>query len=233
MKLSEFFQNIALGELASSPYVQLNGFALDKEQLPRVIHSLNQALEYFYSNFPLKISQVIIERKVGISRYYLDADYAYSNPEQHIKYIVDTLENPFQNDVLHILSVKNTDGYEYPLNDSMAFNKIMTPEYNCISVDDYVKASHLVITYMAGHPKIPLTEPIDSNYRIQIPSSYRTALQTYVACLLFHNLGGDKVGVSNALFGKFRTLTEELKAQGIGTVTQTGSNIKPLLRGWI
>ena len=68
---------------------------------------------------------------------------------------------------------------------------------------------------------------------INIPSSYRTALQTYVACLVLQNMGGEHLQESNALFAKFKTLTEELKLHGIGTITTVGTNIKPMLRGLI
>ena len=233
MKLSELFQNLALGELSSSSLVSIGSYEIDSNQLPKVIHSVNQALEYFYSNFPLKLNEVVIQLRQDTSLYYLDSEYAYSNPNgSNYKFICDSLEKPFQDDVLHILEVSDTSGNIFPLNDSNSAYSIHTPEYNCIRTNN-INRQYLVVKYQANHPKIPLTETISSNVRIQIPSSYRTALQTYVACLVLQNMGGSHLSESNALFAKFKTLTEELKLQGIGTVTQTGSNIKPQLRGWI
>ena len=46
-------------------------------------------------------------------------------------------------------------------------------------------------------------------------------------------MGGEHLNESNALYAKFKTIIEELKLNGIGTVTQSGLNIKPKLRGWI
>lgn len=233
MKLKELFQNLALGELSSSSLVEIGQFEIDRKQLPKVIHSLNQALEYFYSNFPLKTSEVVIEIMPSISRYYLDREYAYSNPNAFIKYVCDTILKPFKNDVLHILAVRSMNGIGFDLNDDLSLTSVYTPEYNCIQIPANLKASHLIVQYQANHPYIPLTEPLDSNMQLQIPSSYRTALQTYVACLILQNMGGNHLNESNALFAKFKTLTEELKLQGIGTVVQNGTNIKPMLRGWI
>lgn len=232
MKLSEFLQDIALGELSGSSLVEVGSYEIDKNQIGRVIHALNQGLEYFYSNFPLKTNEVIIRRIVGITRYYLDSDYSiYSSGS--IKYICDTPENKFRDDVLHITSVSDTNGYEFPLNDSNNPISVHTPEYNCVQVSDNIGSNYLVVRYQAGHPRIPLTETADSQVQIQIPSSYRTALQTYVACLVLQNLGGQHHNESNALFAKFKTLTEELKLSGIGLITQSGINMKPQLRGWI
>lgn len=42
---------MVLGELAGSPFVELNGYELDETKLPRVIHAINQALTYIHTNF--------------------------------------------------------------------------------------------------------------------------------------------------------------------------------------
>lgn len=233
LKLKDFFQNIALGELSGSPYVDVDSYEIDIKHLPKVIHSLNQGLEYFYSNFPLKTNQVIIERKSELSLYFLDSMYAYSNPDNKIKFIVDTPEKPFEDDVLQITEVRTSSGSTLLLNDDLSYTSVHTPEYNCIRVPDAVMDKHLIVIYQANHRKVPLTEPRNSNFLINIPSSYQTALQTYVACLMYQNMGGKNIEISNALFAKFKTLTEELKLQGIGTVTQAETNIKPMLRGWV
>ena len=229
VKLKDFLQSIALGELQSSPLVPIGAWELNPDRVPQVIQALNQGLEYFYSNFPLKQNEVIIQLRDGTTRYYLDDYYSIRNGG----YIMDTVEKPFQNDVLHILSVHSTQGREYAINDDYGSFSIHTPEYNCVQVNGRTPENYLVIKYQAKHPEIPLTEPMSSEYPISIPSSYRTALQTYVACLVLQNMGGEHLQESNALFAKFKTLKEELKLQGIGTVTTVGTNIRPMLRGWL
>lgn len=234
MKLTDFFQNIALGELAGSPYIDVKGYEIIEGQRPRVIQSLNQGLEYFYSNFVLKQSTVTIQLREDISHYYLDDLYAESNYSSDcIKYIKDTREKPFSNDVLHILAVHGMNGYEFPLNDPYSIGAVMTPEYNCIHVPEPLGHKYLSVLYQANHTKIDLLEPLDTNVRINLPSSFNSALQTYVASLLYQNLGGEHIQVANNLFAKFKTLTEELKLTGIGTLPTMGNNIKPMLRNWL
>lgn len=233
MKLSEFLQDIALGELSGSSLVEVGSYEIDRNQIPRVIHALNQGLEYFHSNFPIKENMVVIKLQTGITKYYLDSMYAYSNPTGSIKFICDTYHKPFLDDVLHIQSVSNSNGFTYPLNDDFDNLSIRTPEFNCIEIPEDIKSEYLIIKYQANHPRIPLDIQDYSQVHVQIPSSYRTALQTYVACLVLQNLGGQHHNESNALFAKFKTLTEELKLNGIGVITQTNTNIKPQLRGWV
>lgn len=235
LKLKDFLQNIALGELQGSPVVEIGSWEINPDRVPQVIQALNQGLEYFYSNFPLRTNEVILKVTNGITRYYLDSDYAISsdNANGFVKYIMDTPDRPFQDDVLHITSVESTSGLHFTLNDANSYININVPEYNCVQVENSHGSEYLLVKYMARHPKISLTEPRDSNVRIYIPSSYETALQTYVACLVYQNMGGNHLQESNALYAKFKSITEELKLSGIGVLTQTGYNIKPHLRGWV
>ena len=232
VKLKNFLQNIALGELQSSPLVPIGSWELNPDRVPQVIHALNQGLEYFYSNFPLKTNEVLIRIYPEITRYYLDSHYGYKG-NSFKQYIIDTPDRPFEDDVLHILAVCSSTGEEYNINDDYGSFSIHTPEYNCIQVNGQIPEHYLVVQYRAKHPDIPLTEPMSSEMPIHIPSSYRAALQTYVACFVLQNMGGEHLQESNALFAKFKTLTEELKQHGIGTTTTVGTNIKPMLRGWL
>lgn len=116
MKLKELFQNLALGELAGSPFVELNGYELDETKLPRVIHAINQALTYIHTNFHLKQKQVVIQLNEAQGLYYLDSDYAISNhTSPYQKYILDTESDKFTDDVLQVLGVYGIDGTAFPL----------------------------------------------------------------------------------------------------------------------
>lgn len=144
---------------------------------------------------------------------------------------MDTHDNPFKDDVIHIQKVMSTDGLVFSLNDPNSMYNVNTPEFNCVQTGYIGNTQYLVVEYMAKHPKISLTEPLDSNCRVSIPSSYETVFQTYVACLLLQSMG--EYDKSNALYAKFKTIIEELKNNGIGIAEETGINIKPQLGGWI
>lgn len=238
MKLKELFQNLALGELAGSPFVELNGYELDDSKLPRIIHAINQALTYIHTTFHIKQKQVVIQLKEAQANYYLDPDYAVSNHTSiYPKYILDTESDKFIDDVLSILGVFGIDGTSFPLNDSFAIGSVFTPEYNCIQVPEDIKHSgfnQLVIVYKANHKKIDLNEPLSSNETINLPSSYHSLLQAYVAYLLYMNMTGEgQMNKASQFFAKVNTLTEQLIRQGIGIISQTGTNIRPQLRGWL
>ena len=235
MKLSEFLQNIALGELEGSKLVELGGFEIQPKFYPKVINALNQALDYFYSIFPLKENQLILRLQPNISRYYLDRDYADTNYDSNLKYIADTPDNPYENDVLQIQAVFTEDGSSLSVNDPLTYYGVSTPEYNCIQVPELTlqRYKYLTVLYRAKHKRIPLNAN-PNQVEVSIPSSFEGALQTYVASLIYmFTHGDDNKQLSNSLFGKFKTQVEELKMEGIGYKPMAGINIKPLSGGWL
>lgn len=234
MKFSQLIQDLALGELQSTPMVEVGEFQINAKFLPKVISVINRSLEHFYSVFPLSEKQILIQLRNGISHYYLDRRYAYSNQESDsVKYIIDTHLNPFNNDVLQIIEVSTIDGRSLAINDIHSNFGVLTPQPNCIHVPYDLGVKQLSVVYQASHQVIPLSEPATSNMEIEIPIAMHSAFMAYVACLVLQNMGGNKLNESNAFFAKYQTQMEMLKQQGIGTKTQTGTNIKPYIREWI
>lgn len=235
MKLSEFLQNIALGELEGSSLVELGGYEILPKSYPKVIQALNQALDYFYSIFPLKENQLVLRLLPNISRYYLDSDYADSNFDSKLKYIMDSPANPFEDDVLQVQAVFTDNGSSLSINDPLTYYGVSTPEYNCIQVPELTlqEYKYLTVLYRAKHKRIPLNADINK-VNVSIPSSFEGALQTYTASLIFmFTRGDDNKQLSNALFAKFKTQVEELKMEGIGYKPIAGINIKPEMGGWL
>lgn len=245
MKLADVFESLALGELSGSSYTELNGYELIPNQLPKVINAINQGMTFIHTQLPIKHNQILLQITDGIGTYYLDKRYAVSNENSDslVRYILDTKERPFKEDILNIVGVFSLEGHQYPLNDQYAIGSLFTPDFNSISVPlamwlDHTKPNNavdkLVILYQANHEKIPLTEPLDSNFTINLSPTYLAILYAYVAHLLFMQIGTPEgVNQSNTYFAKFNTLIETAKEQGIGVITQTGVNIKPLLRGYL
>ena len=245
MKLTELFTSLALGELANSSYVELNQLELNKNQLHRVINAINQGLTLIHTHLPLRHNQIVIQIHDNIGTYYLDSRYAQSNTNSTaaIKFIMDTAFNPFKDDILNILGVFNLEGQQYPLNDQYAIGSLFTPDYNSLMIPLAMWKNHkvpynivdkLVIVYQADHPKIPLNEPLSSQMEIHLSPIYQSMLQAYVDHLLHMHIGSEQsINQSNQYFAKFNSLKQTAKEQGIGVITQTGVNIKPILREFI
>ena len=53
MKFKDLVQDLALGELQSTPLVEVGTFEINPMYLPKLIQVINRSLEHFYSQFPL------------------------------------------------------------------------------------------------------------------------------------------------------------------------------------
>lgn len=234
MKFKDVIQDLALGDLEGTPAVEVDSFEIQLKYLPKVIHSINRGLEFFYSRFVLKESQLLVKLVDGISHYYLDSKYALSNHSTDgIKYIIDNDLNPFNDDVIQILNVATLSGRELSIDDMYSGYGILLPEYNCIHVPMDIGEDYLSVVYQAGHKKIPLTEPATSSYEIELPKPMYSAFLAYVASTVLMNMGGTKVNEAALMYQKYEGLIRELINQGIGYKVQTGINIKPFIREWI
>lgn len=190
-------------------------------------------MDHFYTLFAFKEDGVLVETRKGISYYYLDSKYAESNRESsEIKYIKDSDNHPFTDDVIKILSVYDLRGNEYPINDITNPRSVFLREYNCIQIPNGVEGI-LSIQYQAKHSRIPLNVAYDSEIEINIPAPYLSALQAYVACIFLQNMGGNKLNDSNAFYARYKTLVADLLNEGVGSQDNTGVNIRPQLGGWI
>lgn len=235
MRLNELLQDMALGELQGSPVVETGGYIVTPQHMPKVIQAINQALDYFFSMFPLKESQVIIEFIPEMYRYYIDGEFAMSNDSARYKYVMDSKENPFEDDLLKILEVRTLQGSQVYINDSFANLSVMVPEYNCIVPSKELrKYERVVVRYKAKHKRIPLNEPMDSRWLINIPAMYSGALQAYIASNIYNSLGGGEYAeLGQFYYGKFKTIVEELQAQGLNDTQSMGINTRPFREGWI
>lgn len=234
MKFKDLIQDLILGDLQATPLVETGSFGVNPKYLPKLISSINKALENFYSIFDLKENSITLELKPHISHYYLHSDYAYSNHAvKNVKYIVDNDLNPFCDDVVLILDVSTLDGRALAINDPHSLFGVMLPEPKCIHIPMDLGVKYLNVLYKAGHQLIPLTEPETSEFEINIPNGMYSAFSAYVACLFLQTMGGSKLEQSNALFARYSTQVQLLQANGIGLKQEIGTNYKPYIREWI
>lgn len=234
IKFKDLVQDLVLGDLSATALLETGSSEINKKYLPKLISSINKALENFYSIFDLKEDSLIIELQPSHSHYYLHSDYAYSNHEkQGLKYIVDNDLKPFNNDVILILDISTLDGRALAINDPHSLFGVMIPQPNCILIPKDLGVKYLNVLYKANHPLIPLTEPETSEYEIEIPNGMYSAFSAYVACLFLQTMGGGKIEQSNALFARYSTQVQLLQANGIGIKQEIGTNYKPYIREWI
>ena len=145
----------------------------------------NLGLKLIYSEFLLASEEIYVRQYPDdIDTYVLSYDYAVSNTAstQPIKYIIDTAEDPFNDNLLLIESVFEESGDQLFLNDSSEDFSLFTPTYRSLQIPVPNTFDTIAVQYRAGHPKIDYTPTMaPADIEVAIPHSLHEALLWYVA----------------------------------------------------
>lgn len=166
--------NLLAGEAESEP---------DPHQYEQIVSYINLGMTEIYKRFFLRSVEIYVQEHEEISTYLLHSNFAQSNiaSVEDPKYIMDTADNPFQDDILKIEEVYDEEGNRYALNDTSDELSIYTPTFRSIQVpypDDEVT---IAVQYRANHPRIVVdvsTEAAD--IEVAIPNSLYEALLYFV-----------------------------------------------------
>lgn len=173
-------QNTAIGNLIPDD----NESEPDPKSYAQIVSHINQALRKIYSRFFLSAKEIYIQQNESIEIYTLDSKYAQSNllSTEPIKFIADSLANPFQDDILKIEQVYNEVGELLSLNDFSNDLSIFTPSYRSIQVPWPNDFNTIAVQYRANHPKIVWDISINpQEVEVAVPESLYEPFLLYVA----------------------------------------------------
>ena len=237
MLLSEFFEHLVSGELAQLHMGDIDNLRLDVEDFPKVLPSINLGLTEIYKRFPIRIEELILRQQPEISTYMLTGKYAQtSDSNEPVKYIHDSIYEPFQDNVLKVEQVFNELGMEIPLNEEIAYNQYndyasssyqpnrhftndynfqsaRTPTFNSVQILPHPLAeNNLLIKYRAAHAVIPNTaDIIPGEIEIDIPLAMLEPLLLYVGGRVYANMHGEDPNSGAGFIAKFEASCKKIE----------------------
>ena len=169
MTLEDLFETLALGELSQHKFGK--GGVIDLEDYPALISYTNRALTALHSRFPLQHKELLITQFDEITDYVLDPKYSISADDASVenKYIADSVEYPFLDDLLRVEAAFNGDGASKPLNDEYRSDSWYTPNPDTIQIPYPVEGNVAAIMYRANHAMIPTDTTDPSSVTINLP----------------------------------------------------------------
>ncbi len=183
MYLREIFDQLSVGEFAQLAIGGDDGSGILEKDYPTIINHVNLALADLYTRFPLREETVIIQQEDEINTYFLLYKYAQTNltsPEP-IKYIMDSVFEPFYENVIRIESVQDEDGQELYLNDENQEWSVFTPSHDSILVPLPDKENAMLVKYRAAHPRIDPIGADPDTIEISLPISLLQCLLLFIA----------------------------------------------------
>jgi len=239
MNLLDVFTALTYGELKQ---LKLSNFvpgdaesAPDPTSYAAIMSDINLGLTELHKRLFLRSEELYVQQYENIETYVLAWKYAASNAAstELYKYILDTVENPFQDNVLKIEECYNEIGEKIVLNDPTDDESIFTPTYRSIQVPNPVSANIVAVQYRANHPKLVYELGMDpEEVEVAIPDSLLEALLYYVAMRNFSSLNSDDNHEGNNYRKKFEDSIAQFKLTGLGIQPEVeNSNFDG--RGWI
>lgn len=238
MKLQSFFENLSYGELANSSLGNNGEGTIREDIIGRVINLTNRSLMDLYTRFILSEKVLTLQSFDWKSTYHLSRKHAVSNTEStELKYILDTPEKPFLDDVINITLVTNEIGNELPLNDAEQYASVFTPRSDTIQLTHPGFKQVFFVTYQAS-PK-PLewdfTDPDGSlQQEIDIPKNLEEALAKKTASMVFAAMAGqDSSNKIMLLEQQYEQECQNAEDKGLCSSANLSTNVKLMRRGFV
>ena len=229
MLISTILDDLRYGELSAHGMFMTPDLAVTDKS--RLIHHINIALTELYTRFPLLTRELTLIQLEGKTLYKLHEENTFEVGEQasYDKYIYNSLDYPFNGDLIRVLGAYDEEGYELRINDSTADCVITTPAVDIVELPAPVDRDAIFIIYQAKHYKI--TKDTDE---VMLPSNFLPALLAYVAHRVYS--GGtaqEHAMIANTMFQKYELFCTQQRDYATDNSVDFERNTKPCLGGWV
>lgn len=225
MKLDDIIFDLKSGEL-SSHGIFVN---LDKENKDRLISCINSGLLALYTRFPLLTKELVIKQRSDTTLYKLKSIYAVTNKEVGVpKYIIDTVRDPFKEDVIRIESVQD-ECDNLLLNNTSECKVALTPSMDAIEIPNPCEGNYLFVVYQAKHHKVD-----EVANTIELPEHLKQALLAYIAHRVYSgSTAQDAMAISQAFYQKYELLCAQYVEAGMTNQDDNEYSLQFDKGGWV
>lgn len=235
--LKDIFVDLSYGELQGTALGNL--IAQDNESEPdpksyaQLTSHVNAALRKLYTRFMLSAKELYIDQDESIETYYLLDKYAAnSGSAEPIKYISDSVANPFdQTELLKIEQCFDEEGNLLKLNDFSDELSLFTPAYNSIQMPWPNEFNTVAIQYRANHPRIIYTVATDiDTLEVAVPEALYEALMLYIAYRALPRM--DDGAHRSAMYQAYEVSCQQVEQAGLAPQAEPG-DWRFDTKGWV
>lgn len=247
MKLSQLLARLSRGPLSNINMSNDGDGTIIASRQPALVDYINDGLLQLHSQFVLIENELILEEQEGTTTYRLHSDYSMETGAGPLKYIRDSVADPYANDLIKILAVyrDNTYGGSQPipvaLNDATKDDSVYTPKFDVLQIPDPVQDAPLYLLYQAKHPELlitapvePATEPtVDIDQDIELPDVLVPALLEYVSHKVYTHMNGQEHSAkAKEHFDNYRLIVGHVEDKDLVNSSLSNTNVKFDQRGW-
>lgn len=232
-KLSDVYKVLALTTLKSAGFITDDKIGIEAWGKPEVLAHINEGLTRLHSRFVLRTNNCIVEMKEGRTDYPLLARYSYERfdpTKAPYPYIMDTPQEPFQEDVIKILNVYDSKGVRRKLNDDHDKNGLFTPRPDVLQCMWPRHFEALNVLYQAKHPELTG----DENQEIDLPETLYSALENWVGYRYHTGLNTEgSTAKATEYLQLYESICGEVVDFDLANGSMSNTNVLFEKRGWV
>lgn len=236
MYLSDVFDQLMYGELSQLHIGGDECEVIKPENYAKIAAHVNLGLSALHTRFLLREDEVILQQYSHITDYRLHSDFAQTNTASNepYKYIIDSPERPFTDNIIKIETVYDEGGCKVPLNNPIESCSVYTPAPNTLQVPAPHNANSTFIMYRAEHDHLIVDEATDlTKVCVNLPRAFLEALLYYIASRHFTPLGATEAGnVSMEFRQKYEAACAMLELKNIAA-EDNHTNTQLEVAGWV
>lgn len=236
MLVSDFLEQLSLGPLSNLSISGEGDGTIVPAKRPMIINHLNDALLRIYTKFNLSEKELILSLLAYRTKYRLESQFAVSQAANYpttIPHILDTAQ-PFKDDLLKVVSVRNVNGAYLPLNDDGVDRSLYTPEVNVLQVPDPVAGVPLFVTYQARHPKLETLGSDITKVNFSLPTILEAAALAYVAHKVYFNMNGQEhAAIAAGHLAEYNRICNDITDKDLVSQSISQTNTKFDDRGFV
>lgn len=232
MTLDDVFTSLANGILSNLAVGGDNSGVIPSQHYGKVCSAVNGSLLALYGRFLLHEREVAILAHDGILTYPLKRIHAVTDTTPGVlKFIVDTAEDPFTEDVIKILTIFDEDGGEMGLNNEEDPDTLYSPTPTTLQIMQPVTGDVYFVNYQAKHPKLT---PSNLSQEILLPEILMAALEAHVAYQIMSPMNGQEhAAKASEHLSRYEMLCAEVVDKDlVGTSLGNDTSYKFELRGF-
>lgn len=216
MTLQEVFETLLHGELSELSVAESSVDNLSEKDQARLVSHINLGLTALHTRFPIKEGRVLVQLDPDRREYPLQSKFALHNEdsEEIERFLMDTAENPFRDDILKIERILTDTDFECSVNDLNDPLAIATPTASRLVVPsvilrqdpqlpDPLITATLEVVYRAKHRKIDVQAGDYDAYTVEVdlPEVFLHPLALFVGMRMHTPLGvGQGEGLSSQAY---------------------------------
>lgn len=230
--IHDLYRRLATGVLQNTSLAE-NG-EIDEDKKPLVLTAINESLIRLHSRFILLEGAVIVEMREGRTNYPLLKKYARSQaqPDDTVPYFIMDYDEPFNEDVIKILTVFDNIGNERVLNDRDDPWSLFTPRSYVLQNPRPKHFEALSIVYQQNHRRVMDVEGEEGI--IDIPETLDSALDSYIAYRCFAGINTQEAKATAAdMLGHYESVCAEAVSQDLLSTSKSNTNKRFYKHGWV